>query len=223
MVAHRITSPFLLGIKDGSGLGSNADEIKTASILFQNTVIRSTQELILDAMDDILAFNQISLNLYFKTLQPLEFIDYDNLDAETKEEQTGRKFSKDCNCSEELDEENPCEAGGEMVGMKEKDGKLVPNCVPKESLSAEEFDLEDFLEQVGEDEPLDNDWELVDVDEESTEDEPEDFDVESYLNGLVNLSANDDSSQDSERYKVRYAYVKGTSKTAKGKNKRLLP
>lgn len=219
MVAHRITSPFLLGIKDGSGLGSNADEIKTASILFQNTVIRSTQELILDAMDDILAFNQISLNLYFKTLQPLEFIDYDNLDAETKEEQTGRKFSKDCNCSEELDEENPCEAGYEMVGMKEKDGRLVPNCVPKESLSAEEFDLEDFLEQVGEDEPLDNDWELVDVDEESTEDEPEDFDVESYLNGLVNLSANDDSSQDSERYKVRYAYVKGTSKTAKGKTR----
>ena len=43
MVGHRITSPMLLGIKDGSGLGSNADEIKTASLLFQNTVIRSTQ------------------------------------------------------------------------------------------------------------------------------------------------------------------------------------
>jgi len=178
MVAHRITSPFLLGIKDGSGLGSNADEIKTASLLFQNTVIRATQELILDAMDDILSYNGVALKLYFKPLQPLEFIDYEGLDQETKEEQTGRKFSAD-----------------------------------------QEPDLEDFLEQIGEDEPLENDWELVDIDSESTEDEPEDFDVEKYLNGLVNLSANEDSTQDSERYKVRYAYVKGTSKSPEGETR----
>lgn len=28
-------------------------------------------------------------------------------------------------------DENPCWDGYEMVGMKEKDGKEVPNCVPK--------------------------------------------------------------------------------------------
>jgi hypothetical protein len=33
MVAHRVTSPMLLGIKDQSGLGNNADELKTASTL----------------------------------------------------------------------------------------------------------------------------------------------------------------------------------------------
>ena len=54
---------------------------------------------------------------------------------------------------------------------------------------------------------------------DSTEDEPEDFDVEGYLNGLVNLSAKQDSSQDSELYKVRYAYVKGTSKTPEGETR----
>lgn len=215
MVGHRITSPMLLGIKDSSGLGSNADEIKTASLLFQNTVIRSTQELVLDAMDELLAYNDISLNLYFKTLQPLEFIDYEGLDDETAEEQTGRKLSKECNCSE-LDEENPCEDGYEMVGFKIKDGRRVPNCVPKENLSEEEFDLDSFLEQVGEDEPQEDEYELIDVDDESTEDEPEDFDVEGYLNNLVNLSAKEDSSQDSELYKVRYTYVKGTSKTPIG-------
>ena len=215
MVGHRITSPMLLGIKDGSGLGSNADEIKTASLLFQNTVIRSTQELILDAMDELLAYNDVSLNLYFKTLQPLEFIDYEGLDDETAEEQTGRKLSKECNCSE-LDEENPCEDGYEMVGFKIKDGRRVPNCVPKENLSEEEFDLDSFLEQVGEDEPQEDEYELIDVDDESTEDEPEDFDVEGYLNNLVNLSAKEDSSQDSDLYKVRYTYVKGTSKTPIG-------
>ena len=41
-------------------------------------------------------------------------------------------------------------------------------------------------------------------------------DVEGYLNNLVNLSAKEDSSQDSDLYKVRYTYVKGTSKTAIG-------
>ncbi len=48
MVAHRIVSPMLLGIKDSSGLGNNADEIKTASLLMDNTVIRPFQKLLID-------------------------------------------------------------------------------------------------------------------------------------------------------------------------------
>ena len=220
MVAHRITSPFLLGIKDSSGMGSNADEIKTASLLFQNTVIRSTQELVLDAMDDILTFNQITLNLYFKTLQPLEFIDYDNLDGETKEEETGRKFSKDSLAEmPSYDTKEEAIAYATAIGCagyhEMPNGKFMP-CEDHVDLSSDTPDVEDFLEQIGEDEPLENDYELIDVDQESTEDEPEDFDVEKYLNGLVNLSAKDDSSQDSDLYKVRYAYVKGTSKSAEG-------
>ena len=95
MVSHRVTSPMLLGIKDQSGLGNNAEELKTASALFDNTVIRVFQELILDALDKILAYNDISLNLYFKTLQPLEFKDDVNVDKETKEEETGVKMSSD--------------------------------------------------------------------------------------------------------------------------------
>ena len=77
MVAHRIVSPMLLGIKDGSGLGNNAEEIKTASLLMDNTVIRPFQELLIDSFDNILAYNEISLNLYFTTLQPLEFTEVD--------------------------------------------------------------------------------------------------------------------------------------------------
>jgi len=93
MVAHRVTSPMLLGIKDQTGLGNNADELRTASILFENTVISPIQELILDKIEDILAFNDISLNIYFKTLQPLEFTEGIVADAETKEEETGVKMS----------------------------------------------------------------------------------------------------------------------------------
>ncbi len=96
MVAHRVVSPMLLGIKDNSGLGNNADELKTASILMDNTVIRPFQTLLIDAFDSILSYNGISLKLYFKTLQPLEFTDLSNVeDEETKEEETGVKLSRE--------------------------------------------------------------------------------------------------------------------------------
>ena len=95
MVAHRIVSPMLLGIKDSTGLGNNADELKTASTLLDNIVIRPKQEVILDGFETILHYNDINLNLYFKTLQPLEFTEeiVTPMDAETREEETGVKLS----------------------------------------------------------------------------------------------------------------------------------
>ena len=95
MVAHRVVSPMLLGVKDNTGFGSNADELKTASILMDNMVIRPFQTLLINAFDKILTYNDISLHLYFKTLQPLEFTDLSNVtDKETREEETGVKLKK---------------------------------------------------------------------------------------------------------------------------------
>jgi len=216
MVAHRVTSPMLMGIKDNTGLGNNADELKTASLLFHNTVVRPIQELILDACDDILAVNEVSLNLYFKTLQPLE------LQADMAEE-VKEELSSDCGCKEELKE--PCEEGYEMIGFKMKDGKRVPNCVPLSELNEDSrpflddelaHEMLDALADLGEEEP--EGYELIDA-EVVGDDEPEEFDTEEYLNGLVNLSATQDSNQDSEIYKVRYKYVKGTKKTSKGSSR----
>lgn len=94
IVGHRVTSPMLLGIKEGnSGLGNNADEIKTATLLMDNIVIKPYQLEITDALDEVLAINNISLKLYFKTIQPLEFVDVSGMNAETKEEETGVKMS----------------------------------------------------------------------------------------------------------------------------------
>jgi hypothetical protein len=181
IIAHRVTSPLLLGMRtENNGLGSNADEIKTASLLFNNVTIRPYQDMICEAMDDILAVNDISLKLYFKTLQPLEFIDTDNaITDEAREEETGVKLSSDDRPFLDDDTAN---------------------------------DLWEIIKDLGEDENLE-DYELIDV--EDAEDEPEDFDVEEYLNGL-NLSATQESTQDDKRYKVRYKYVKGTTKKPKG-------
>jgi hypothetical protein len=91
MMAHRITSPMLLGIKDNSGFGNNAEELKTASILFDNTVIRPFQRLLLNGVQKVMNYNGYNLDVYFKTLQPLEFTDLSGkaVDAETKEKEYG--------------------------------------------------------------------------------------------------------------------------------------
>jgi hypothetical protein len=110
MISHRIVSPMLLGIKDSSGFGNNAEELETATVLMQNTVIIPFQELLTDAFDKILAFNNISLNLYFKTLQPLQFVDLENVkDEETREQETGVKMSKVFNALEDFGEDEDLE------------------------------------------------------------------------------------------------------------------
>jgi hypothetical protein len=98
IIAHRITSPLLIGVKDGnSGLGNNAEEIKTATLLFDNIVIKPYQQLLIECFDAILSVNDISLNLYFKTIQPLEFTDTEDIvNEEQREEETGVKMSKEC-------------------------------------------------------------------------------------------------------------------------------
>ena len=92
MVSHRIVSPMLVGIKDNTGLGNNAEELQTASLLMDNTVIRPMQVTILDELEKVLMYNGIELDIYFKTLQPLEFTDLTNAisDAEVEKE-TGIK------------------------------------------------------------------------------------------------------------------------------------
>jgi hypothetical protein len=61
-----------------------------ASQLFDNTVIKQNQRVIIDALQQILHFNDISLKLYFVTSQPIEFSDVDvkDLAPETTKEIT---------------------------------------------------------------------------------------------------------------------------------------
>ena len=86
LVGHRVTSPMLLGIKDGgNGLASNSDEIMVASQLFNSTVIRNFQDEILDALEEVLELNGEVPELYFITSQPIEF-------TEDDQEETGEGY-----------------------------------------------------------------------------------------------------------------------------------
>jgi len=234
LVAHRVVSPMLLGIKDNTGLGNNADEIKTASLLMDNTVIRPFQELLIDSFDKLLAYNDIALNLYFITLQPLEFTDVDRSlqDAEAIEEETGVKMSNN------------------KIKLKKIDGFLAYKTIEEAEAQAKIQNCEGYHEHKENDEvwympckshPVElseekgnsilqnlegeiideKEWELVDEIKSNSE-----YSNEDWANYLIKekkslfrrfadeITANPNgfSYLDSKNYKVRYKYAVGSTK-----------
>ena len=182
IVGHRVTSPMLLGVRDGnSGLGNNADEIKTATLLFDNLTIKTYQEEFTDSIEEILALNNISLNLYFKTIQPLEFTDTTGMDAETKEEETGIKMSVQCSAQSS---ESDNEIAQELIDLGEDED--LENW---ELISSEEVDYE--AEELEYQEPslLSKIWNFVSVG-----------------SARPNAKSKQDKTIDGVPYKVRYRY-----------------
>ena len=229
MVGHRVTSSMLLGIKEHSGLGNNAEELKVASTLMDNTVIRPFQELLIDAFDQILAYNEISLNLYFKTLQPLEFTEIDTtiVDEETQEEETGVKMAlatKTIDGRSAFDTIEEAEAVAKEMGCEGYHEHIVDGktwYMPCESHDlSEQVELTDdiskaILENLKHEEITDE-WEYVDeveCDENEIEDDlwanflvNEKQNLAQKLAGYVTSKPNGFSYLDKSFYKIRYKY-----------------
>jgi hypothetical protein len=70
--SHNVTTPLLFGVSVATGFSSNADEMKTGALLFENMVIKPKQQMITEMLKKVLSFNGVSLNLRFKTLNPLQ-------------------------------------------------------------------------------------------------------------------------------------------------------
>ena len=177
LVSHRVVSPMLLGIKNNTGLGNNADEMEKASVLMDNMVIRPYQNLMIDAFDKILEFNDISLKLYFKTLQPLEFTDLTNVtDQETREEETGQKLS-----------------------LK----KQMKVHRPYDHLTK---DVAKLLIDMGEDEDLDT-WEVISEDSVNYEKDDKQNEMLQLTVSTGSAKPASKSEQDKGLFKVRYRYA----------------
>ena len=73
LVAHRVTSPLLFGIRTASnGFSSQSEEMKTAFSIMQTMTISPFQNLILNALDMVLNEGGYSqTELYFEQLTPL--------------------------------------------------------------------------------------------------------------------------------------------------------
>lgn len=90
LVAHRVTTPMLFGVKDNTGLGNNANEMKEGSKLLHETTIRPKQNQILQALQEIVAVNGLSSPLTFVPLEDEEEEDEEKKekDESIKEEET---------------------------------------------------------------------------------------------------------------------------------------
>ena len=195
MLGNNVTSPLLFGIASSNGFSSNADELKDSFVLFDNMVIRPMQELLLDAFDEILAYNGISLNLYFKTLKPLEFTDLSGMmDEEQIEEETGLELSEDT-----------------RPVLSDESGQLILDHLKGEIVN-QEWEEVDELDSENTD-LTDEEWAALCIKENK-----------SLLTKLKDeiYSTNNGSAfsyLDSKNYKIRYRYAVGSRKALKKGNK----
>ena len=192
LAGHRVVSPLLFGIRTdtGGGLGSNADELRDAYSLFNNTVIVPFQSTLLKGLEKIFRVNDINLDLYFKTLKPADFIDLEVTKTQSEEDQEKEGVSK-----EDIDSED-------LVEMSDDDLNII-----FEELQGEQID-EEIWEIVDEqDEGLIEDYEewansLIKETKSKFADEI--------------ISKEDQPSQlDKSFYRVRFKYIKKSRKPSK--------
>ena len=185
---HRVTSPLLFGIRaEGGGLGSNADELRDAYSLFNNTVIIPFQNILLKGLEKIFNVNDIHLDLYFKTLKPADFIDLDVTETQSTEEQEKEGVTKD-----------------EFIEMSDDDLNIVFN-----ELEGEKID-EDIWEMVDEqDEGLVEDYDhwanhFIEVNKKNK-----------FFKDEIDSRENKKSKLDKSYYRVRFKYIKKSRKSNK--------
>ena len=84
MISHRVVSPRLFGVNtDGGGLGNNADELRTASILFEEVVVDGYRELLVEGMEFVM--QEAGLPMKLKFVSKDVFKSEENVDKEIRE------------------------------------------------------------------------------------------------------------------------------------------
>lgn len=68
MTGHKVVSPKLFGIMSEGGLGNNANELDEAEAQLMKRVIAPKQTYILEALEEVISFYNIGLDLYFVPL-----------------------------------------------------------------------------------------------------------------------------------------------------------
>ncbi len=143
LAGHRVTSPILFGIRsEGGGLGNNADELRDAYSLFNNTVIIPFQNTLLKGLDKIFSINDINLDLYFETLKPADFIDLEVTKTQSEEDQEKEGVTK-----EDIDKDAVEMSDEDMNGLLENlKGQQIDEDLWELVDEQEEGHIEDYEE-----------------------------------------------------------------------------
>ena len=188
LAGHRCVSPLLFGIRTetGGGLGSNADELRDAYSLFNNTVVVPFQNTLLKGLDKIFRVNDIHLDLYFKTLKPADFIDLDVIETQSEDDQEKEGVTKD----------------EDFVEMSDDELDIILKDLEGEQIDDEEWEIVDEREQ-GDEEPYE-DW------ADRLIEQRKDFAVDEIKSNEDRFSYLDKSY-----YRVRFKYIKKSRKPSR--------
>jgi hypothetical protein len=187
LAGHRVTSPILFGIRsEGGGLGNNADELRDAYSLFNNTVIIPFQNTLLKGLDKIFSVNDINLDLYFKTLKPADFIDLEVTQTQSEEDQEKEGVTKE----------------EDFVEMSDDDLNIIFEELHGEQIDEEIWEIVDEQDE-GHIEDYE-DWanKLIKENKEKFADE-------------IRSKEDLPSSLDKSYYRVRFKYIKKSRKPSK--------
>tara|TARA_R100000734_G_scaffold14753_1_gene10911 strand:- start:3332 stop:5122 length:1791 start_codon:yes stop_codon:yes gene_type:complete len=189
MLAHNIVSPLMFGIASKNGFSSNSEELQNSFILYNNMYILPVQDLLIDAFNDILLYNNITLDLYFKTLKPLEFTDKED-----------RGQEKDIDEDQEKEGTN---LSGDKRRITKDEGDKILNEIKGESMS-DDFEEVDSRAYSEENSSID---EWIEEHEGSQK-----LSLIQRLSSVIKSRPSDSSLLDKSKYKVRYRYTEKYSK-----------
>ena len=224
MLGHNVTSPLIFGVASSNGFGSNADELRNSIILFTNMVITPMQNEILEAFDNILAFNGISLNLQFEDLNPLD----------SEGDLTNNEGSK---VIEGINSLSPLVANKVLESMTPNEIRALVGLAPEEgggnlkddsafSLSSiDELDLSEFGEDVPENwlliDEFEVDYDTDDLENEMLSQSPK----KSLLSKIIslvssgdarpNITSEQDETIDGIKFVTRYKYAGETTEKSR--------
>ena len=235
LLSHNVTSPLLFGIITGTGFSSNSEELKSSLAIFDNTIIRSFQDILIRAFDKILAVNEIALKLVFVPLQVFEVGGIISSNDDSKKVIEGINSLSPLVANKVLESMTANEIRA-LVGLSPEVGGGDLN--EQTVLSSQKTLLDEILESCEDD--TQEGWKVIDERDVELEDEDELNKHIDKLNSNVKLSLVDKivnlvstgtarptaiSSQDKlvkEKYfKVRYKYVGNPSPDREFCNKML--
>lgn len=219
MLSHNVTSPLLFGIATTTGFSANADELQNSFILFDNMVIKPKQEVILEAIDQALAYNNVSLDLRFEELQPLDAEGDLTKTDEAEKVITAINSLSPLVANKVLESMTPNEIRA-LVGLKAEAGG---SDIAPVQMSAEATDEElDVLLNDLEGEVLGDEWERVTEREVKADNISTEEWVNNALNpkksvlaklaSIIKSEPSRESNLDKSVYKVRYEYSERYSK-----------
>ena len=107
LVAHRITSPLLFGIRTANnGFSSQSEEMKTAYSILQTMTIQPFQQLIIEELSNALTWGgyQKDTELYFEQLTPLAILSTTAEETDSTIEEVEKEINDQMENPEEMED-----------------------------------------------------------------------------------------------------------------------